>query len=165
MKIRDFWHIPRTLEEAIHNRSVTFLELFYDLVFVVYIASINHALLHHFTLEGFLEFAVLFVIGWWSWNNGATYHELHGNDDVRSRYFTFLQMLFIMGLSIFAPTAFTTGYVGFSVSFMLLNLVIGYLWFMIGVIDQNHRKMSNPYTAFIVLIILFFLVEGQWEFQ
>jgi len=41
-------------------------------------------------LCGLASFALLFVIVWWSWLNGTNYHELHGNNDVSTRVFTFL---------------------------------------------------------------------------
>ena len=73
-------------------RSVTFLELFYDLVYVVLIAQLAHALSEHVDLKGIFGFAFLFIIVWWAWLNGASYHDYHGNNDIRSRVFTFLQM-------------------------------------------------------------------------
>lgn len=158
MKWREFWRTPRTMLESINDRSVTFLELFFDLVFVVYIATINHMLLHHFDVDTFIHFLLLFGIGWWAWYNGSSYHELHGNDDIRSRYFTFIQMFFMIGMIIFAPTAFDSGYLGFSIAFICFNLVIAYLWFMTGIVDKNHRSMSVPYTSIILFSTVLFII-------
>jgi len=49
-----------------HHR-VTYLELFYDLVFVFAITQISHTLLAHFTPLGILETTLLFLAVWWVW--------------------------------------------------------------------------------------------------
>lgn len=46
---------------------VAFVELFYDLVFVFAITQLSHLLLHHYTLVGALETAVLLLAVWWVW--------------------------------------------------------------------------------------------------
>ena len=46
---------------------VTFIELFFDLVFVFAITQLSHALLAHLTLAGALQTAVLFMAVWWVW--------------------------------------------------------------------------------------------------
>src|SRR5262245_49618651 len=47
--------------------KVTFIELFFDLVFVFAITQLSHALLAHLTLLGAIETAVLFMAVWWVW--------------------------------------------------------------------------------------------------
>ena len=91
--IRIWWRPPRNISDRETERSVTFLELFYDLVYVILIAELAHTLSKHVNLGGVLGFAFLFVIVWIAWVNGTMYHELHGNNDIRTRVFTFLQML------------------------------------------------------------------------
>lgn len=49
-----------------HHR-VTFLELFYDLVFVFAVTQLSHFLMAHFTLHGALQAAVLLLAVWWTW--------------------------------------------------------------------------------------------------
>ncbi|MFT3974207.1 MAG: low temperature requirement protein A [Amaricoccus sp.] len=46
---------------------VAFVELFYDLVFVFAITQLSHLLLHHYTLLGAVETAVLLLAVWWVW--------------------------------------------------------------------------------------------------
>lgn len=87
------------------ERSVTFLELFYDLVYVAIIAELAHTLATDVTLAAVAGFAFLFVIVWWAWFNGITYHDLHGNNDIRARVFTFLQMLTVAAMAVFAHNA------------------------------------------------------------
>ena len=59
-----WWQPPRKTSEWEEDRSVTFLELIYDLVYVVIIAELAHVLSENITLAGFANFAFLFVVVW-----------------------------------------------------------------------------------------------------
>ena len=76
---------PRPHGHVIEDRSVSFLELFYDLVFVVLIAQIAHTLAGDATWEGVRDFVVVFGLIWIAWVNGTLYHDLHGGEDGRRR--------------------------------------------------------------------------------
>lgn len=55
-------------ERDIHDHSpVTYIELFFDLVFVFAITQLSHRLLDHLTFVGALETLVLFFAIWWVW--------------------------------------------------------------------------------------------------
>ena len=49
-----------------HHR-VTFVELFFDLVFVFAVTQLSHALLEHLSLLGALQTALLLLAVWWVW--------------------------------------------------------------------------------------------------
>src|SRR4029453_19049142 len=49
-----------------HSR-VTFVELFFDLVFVFAVTQLSHALLEHLTLGGLVETTLLLMAVWWVW--------------------------------------------------------------------------------------------------
>ena len=100
---RRWWQPPRKISDREEDRSVTFLELFYDLVYVVLISQIAHALSLHVDLPGVAGFAFLFSLIWLAWLNGAMYHDLHGNDDLRTRVFTFMQMFTVRGDGCLCP--------------------------------------------------------------
>ena len=73
INLRLWWQPPRRASDR-PERQVTFLELFYDLVYVVLIAELSHSLSAHIGWEGLGKFAFLFVVVWWAWLNGTTYH-------------------------------------------------------------------------------------------
>lgn len=51
-----------------HNdHKVSFVELFFDLVFVFTIIQLSHTLSHHFSVSGFLETLLLGIAVWWIW--------------------------------------------------------------------------------------------------
>ena len=102
---RWLWRPPRPHGDIDAHRNVSFLELFYDLVYVAVIAQAAHHLAEHVTVRGFLEFAVIFSLIWVAWVNGSLYVELHGRDDGRTRTLVFLQMAILVLLAVFTADA------------------------------------------------------------
>ncbi len=76
-----FWLPPRSHSEVIEDRTVSFLELFYDLVYVVVIARAAHALSGHVSWRGVGEFAVVFGLIWIGWLKATLYYDRHGRED------------------------------------------------------------------------------------
>lgn len=165
---RLWWQPPRRLQDREAERQVTFLELFYDLVYVVLIAELAHALSGHIDLAGLAGYAFLFVVVWWAWLNGTLYHDLHGNNDIRTRVFTFLQMLTVASMAVFAHNALGEGSVGFALSYAAFQLILTYVWWRTGVHDPDHRPLSQPYAlTFLVTTLLFVVsvfVPASWRF-
>ena len=58
------WIRPPQLREGSDERSATWLELFYDLVFVVAVAELAHALEADVSIAGVLGFVALFIPVW-----------------------------------------------------------------------------------------------------
>ena len=156
---RLWWQKPRAYDDQEEERSVTFLELFYDLVYVVVIAELAHGLAAHVSLGGLAEFAFLFTLVWWAWLNGSVYHDLHGNNDIRTRIFTFVQMFCIAAMAVFAHNAMGTGSTGFAISYAGFLLVLTYLWWRSGVHDKSHQPLSRPYSATFLLSTLLFAIS------
>ena len=57
-------------ERSAHGHArVTYVELFFDLVFVFAITQLSHGLAHHFDLLGAAQMGVLFIAMWCAWIN------------------------------------------------------------------------------------------------
>jgi len=169
IRFRRWWQPPRPASNRPEERRVTFLELFYDLVYVVIIAELSHTLAGNMNLAGIGTFVFLFIIIWWAWFNGAMYHDLHGNNDIRTRVFTFLQMLTVAAMAVFAHDAMGEGSAGFALSYAAFHLILTWLWWRTGVHDPNHRPLSQPYSStFLITSVLFILsifVPPPWRFM
>ncbi|MCY4147295.1 MAG: low temperature requirement protein A [Chloroflexi bacterium] len=153
---RMWWQRPRNISERSTDRKVSFLELFYDLVYVVLIAELTHALAHHVDLQHIAEFLFLFIITWWAWINGTAYHDLHGNNDIRTRVFTFLQMFTVAAMAVFAHGALGETSAGFALAYAGFQLILTFLWWRTGVHDPEHQPLSRPYAlAFLITTLLF----------
>src|SRR5919108_4958582 len=169
IRFRRWWQPPHPASDHAEERRVTFLELFYDLVYVVIIAELSHALAGNISLTAIGIFVFLFIIVWWAWFNGAIYHDLHGNNDIRTRVFTFLQMLTVAAMAVFAHNAVGEGSVGFALAYAAFHLILTWLWWRTGVYDPNHRVLSQPYSFTFLITSLLFLVSiitpAPWRFM
>jgi low temperature requirement protein LtrA len=155
---RGWWRPPRRFNEHEEDRQVTWLELFYDLVYVVLIARVASSLALNMTFEGLAGFIFLFVIVWLCWANGAIYYELHGNKDLRTRTFIYLQMFTVAGMAVFARTALTTGSAGFAFFCAAFLLLLALLWWGSAVYEPLLRGLTWPNAfAMFVAASLFFV--------
>src|ERR1700752_623713 len=168
VRFRRWWQPPRPAENKPEERRITFLELFYDLVYVVIIAELSRALAGYVSLAGIGTFVFLFIIVWWAWFNGAMYHNLHGNNNIRTRVFTFLQMLTVAAMAVFVHNAIGEGSTGFALAYAAFHLILTWLWWRTGVHDLHHRPLSQPYsTTFLItsgLFILSVFIPPPWRF-
>jgi low temperature requirement protein LtrA len=133
---------PRAHGDVIEGRTVSFLELFYDLVFVVFVSQVAHALAAHPDRTGVRSFAILFTLVWYTWLNGTLYHDLHGSDDGRSRIYMFVQMSLVALMSVYAGRAAYDAEDGrrFAVLLAVLLVWLIYQWWVV-------RRQDDPQTA------------------
>lgn len=78
----------------------TWLELFFDLIFVVAIAQLAHNLNQDISLSGFLGFVVLFVPVWWAWVGATFYANRFDTDDLCHRLLTAIQIIAVAALAV-----------------------------------------------------------------
>jgi len=111
------------------ERHATWLELFYDLVFVVTVSQLSHYLFHEISLSNFFGFLFLFIPVWWSWIGTAFFATRFYSDDIGHRLLLLLQMGGASAMAVNISGAFSNTFSGFALSyaFMRLILVIEYV--------------------------------------
>ena len=155
---RRIWQPPGRYADRALDRRVTFLEVFFDLVFVVVISQLGHHLAAHPSWAGVGWFVFLFYAVWSSWLNGTLYHDLHTTNDVSVRIFTFAQMLCVAVMAVFIGDIPGDGTNGFALAYAANTLILVVLWFRTGLHDPSHRPGSVPYsTGYLVSAVLFAL--------
>jgi hypothetical protein len=102
---RRLWQPPRRHGQQPLERTVSPVELFYDLVVVALVAEAAHHLAGQVTGRGLAEYAAVFALVWIAWLNGSLYHDLHGRDDVRGRTLLLVQILALVLLGACIPAA------------------------------------------------------------
>jgi low temperature requirement protein LtrA len=145
---RRFWLPPRAHGEIIEDRTVSFLELFYDLVYVVVISRAAHTLAGNVTWRGVGEFSAVFGLIWLAWLNGTLYYELHGREEGRTRFFVFVQMLLLALLAVFTSDATGDGGATFAIIYAVYVLVLNWLWYSVRRLDsQEYMAVTGRYLA------------------
>lgn len=161
-----WWGAPKKFDPNFEERRISWLELFFDLVYVIAIARITHHLTAHITWAGFLEYAGLFILIFWGWVNGSLYHDIHGTAGLRTRLMTLWQIMIIAALSVAIGNSSPDRFAFISIVFMVMQLFITYLWWSVGIYDREHRRYNLPYTVLYLLALglmgLSFFVDASW---
>lgn len=114
----------RTEDEREIGRHATWLELFYDLVFVAAVAQLAIMLEASPSFWGLLICYLLFIPLWWAWVGHTMYADRFDADDTFHRITTLLQMLGAIGMAIFIPWAPDEGANGFAISFVFIRTML-----------------------------------------
>ena len=115
----------RTLGDDGH-RHASYLELFFDLVFVVAIAQLTHELVLDHSLHGFAVFGALYLPVFIAWQGYTIYADRFDTDDVVFRVVVLLGMLAILALAVQIPDVAHGDSAGFAVAYVLVrSLMIG----------------------------------------
>jgi low temperature requirement protein LtrA len=127
------WLVPprlRTIGGDAGERRATWLELFFDLVFVVAIAQLSHLLEADPSTGGFVRFAALFVPVYVAWQGYMAYADRFDTDDLVFRLTLFAGMLAIAAMAVLIEdVAHGEHSAGFALAYIALRtLMLGLYW-------------------------------------
>ncbi len=168
MQRGSWWQPPQLiLSNAEGERRVSWLELFFDLVFVVVIAQLTHELVEHPSWAGVGRYILLFVPVWWVWIGGTFYNSRFETQDVSYRLITFMQMLPVVGLALFSHQSEHSDQ-GFALSYAAARTLIIVQWFRGGWHEPLMRPITNRYNiGFCISVALFgtsVFVPAPWRY-
>jgi low temperature requirement protein LtrA len=107
------------------HRPVSWLELFFDLIFVAAVAQVGEPLAHEFTPAGLFRYAFLFLLIWWSWLGNTMFSTRFESDDTLQRVLTFVQVFAAAVMAANAKEALSTrDAAGFGAAYALMRLVL-----------------------------------------
>jgi len=114
-----------TLDPIQGERHASWLELFFDLVYVLAVSQVAHILSDHSDLGGFLKYVALFIPVWWSWVGFTFYADRFESEDTTYRVLNFVGMLTVTGFSLTLSNAFSaSGDTALIVCYVLVRLVL-----------------------------------------
>ena len=99
---RPLFEPPRIRRPDEGERPTSWLEFFFDLVFVVAVDQVARRLQHDLDAHGTLVYFALYVPIWWAWVGFVLYTDRFGTDDLGDRLLTLLQ---IGGVLVIAASA------------------------------------------------------------
>lgn len=144
-----------------HHR-VTFVELFFDLVFVFAITQLSHGLIHHPTWLGLYETTLLTMAVWWVWiyTSWATNWADPDKTPVRLALFALMAGGLVMSMAI--PKAFEGRAMAFALAYAGMQVLRSLA--MIGVMAEyspGHMRNFQRLTVWM-LPPAALLVAGAW---
>jgi low temperature requirement protein LtrA len=126
----------RTLEE-VSERHASWLELFFDIVFVVAIAELAHELVVDHSPAGFARFGGLFLPVFIAWQGFMAYADRFDTDDVVFRAVMLMAMLAIAALAVQVPDVVHGDSTGFAVAYISLRSL------MVGLYVRSYRHVPE----------------------
>lgn len=140
---------PPRLHQAAHGevRKVTWLELFYDLVYVAVLIQLGNILSDDVSPVGLMRFVVLFVPVWWAWTGITFYMNRFVADDVVHRLLIYLQIVAIAILGVSAAGAFNTLTTQFALSYAAIRLLLVLLYVRTWQTEPATRPLTQRYVA------------------
>lgn len=145
------------------HARVTYVELFFDLVFVFAITQLSHGLIQHPTLLGLVETALLMMAVWWAWIYTAWVTNWLEPDYPPVR----LMLLGVMGpglvLAASIPQAFEGRGLIFALAFVAIQVGRSAftLWFVRG--DEIQRRNFQRILIWLVISGVFWIAGGLSE--
>jgi low temperature requirement protein LtrA len=154
---RQRWLRPpqlRTLDADQGERHATWLELFFDLVFVISIAEVVHTLEDYRTLGDFLGTAGLFVAVWWAWIGYTVYADRFDTDDLLHRVLVLAGMLAVIAMALSVHDALHGGSAQFAVAFVAVRGIV-------LVLNARARRHAAPARPLLNLFLTAFSIGAS----
>ena len=112
------------------DRKVTWLELFFDLVFAAAVAQVASPLRDDYSLAGLGRFALLFILIWWAWTGHAVFSTRFDTDDLVQRGLTLLQMFGVAVMAANARDALDSrSSAGFAAAYAVLRFILVFQYY------------------------------------
>ncbi|MFJ8888760.1 low temperature requirement protein A [Streptomyces sp. NPDC102402] len=151
------------------GRTATYLELFFDLVFVVTISAIasqwHHAIAGGDVASGLVSLAVVMFAVWWAWMGFTWFANFFDTDDVAYRILVFVQLLASLGLASGIPFVFQDGdFRVMTVCYVVLRVAMSLQWLRAGRANPQLRQYSLRWASGIWACQIFWVVFafGHW---
>ncbi len=119
---------PSLQTEGEGERNATWLELFYDLVFVATVAMLGTRLVADTSLVGWFSYAAYFLLVWWLWASHTFYADRYDTDDLVYRFFAGGQMVAIAILAASVSTGPSGSTMVFAAAYAAARILLLFLY-------------------------------------
>lgn len=134
----------RTIEEE-GERTATWLELFYDLVFVAVVAALGIRLLADSSPMGWLSYAAYFVLVWWLWASHTFYADRFDTDDLVYRMLAATQMVTLALLAASVSTESSGSTAVFAATYASARIILLVLYVRVYRHVDQAKKLVRGY--------------------
>lgn len=158
----------RSQDRAPDKLHVGWLELYFDLIFVVSIIQLGNVLAEDVSWLGAAKFAVVFVLLCRAWLGTTVYLGRFTTNDVWSRILIFAQMLAVANMAVLVDGAFDVHAQGFLLSFVA-NLAILAVMYLRAYWYADEGRLAIARVAAIIglsaaVFLVSVIVPPPWRF-
>lgn len=133
------------------EKKVTWLELFYDLLFVAAVSKASHVLLHVesgvIPIEYLSKFILIFVPIWWAWVGQSLFVNRFGQDIFSHRIFLILQLFFVLIMTDSLSVNFDQYYMPFLIGYVGLRAMTAIQYLTVNKNEAADRKITARYLG------------------
>ncbi len=142
------------------EKKVTWLELFYDLLFVAAVSKATHVLLHvehgSIAMEHLAKFVLIFIPIWWAWVGQSVYNNRYGQDTTTHRIFMILELFFVLIMTASLDADFDANFAPFLIGYIGLRGLTAIQYLVSARREKHHRQETARFfgTYFWLGIII-----------
>ncbi|RNB90724.1 low temperature requirement protein A [Brevibacillus fluminis] len=133
------------------EKKVTWLELFYDLLFVAAVSKAGHVLLHVESgvvpIEYLTKFVLIFVPIWWAWVGQSLFVNRFGQDILSHRIFLIVQLFFVLIMTVSLSVHFDQYYAPFFIGYIGLRAMTAIQYLSVHKNEEADRKVTARYLG------------------
>lgn len=145
------------------HRRVTWMELFFDLIFVAAVAEVGKPLAEDYTLPGLLRYAFLFVLIWWAWSGHTLFSTRFDTDDLVQRVLTLVQCFIAAVMAANASDALDSrSSAGFGAAYAAMRIVLVLQYLRARRVPET-RSLTTRYAAGFGVAALLWLASAFLE--
>jgi len=142
------------------GRRATWLELFFDLIFVAAVAQVGRPLHADYSFAALARYAFLFFLIWWAWFGHTLYSTRFDTDDLVQRALTLLQMFAVAVMAANASEALDTrNAAGFGAAYAGMRVILVMQYLRARGVERS-RRLANHYAFGLGLAAVLWLVAA-----
>lgn len=166
---RRWFHLPRLHHPNPHQeRKVSWLELFYDLVYVAAFIQLGDALSHHVSPLGFLGFAAVLAPLWFTWTGFTFFMNRFQVDDAIHRGLVFLQMFAIGAIALSVSGVLDGDLTLFALTYAFTRLTLAGMYGRVWLHTEEARDFSGHYARRValgaILWVITAFIPAPWNY-
>ena len=151
-----WYHRPLLHQAGSVEKKASWLELFYDLVFVAAFIQLGDGLSRDVSIAGFFRFCGIFTTLWVAWTGATFYFNRYTVDDFLHRALVFVQMFAVVAMAVSAPAAFRGEHAHFAIAYAVAQAVVWVLYLRSYVQVSEGREYAKYWGG------VFLVGAGVW---
>jgi low temperature requirement protein LtrA len=139
--------VPRITQPHSTERKVTWLELFFDLVFVAAVSQVAEPLRDHYTLGELTRFTPLFLLIWWAWTGRALFSTRFETNDGMQRTLTLIEMFAVAVMAANARDSLASrSAAGFAAAYGVVRIIL-LVHYLRAIHVREARRLTMSYLV------------------
>lgn len=152
---RPLYEPPRIRRPDEGERPTSWLEFFFDLVFVVAIDQVARRLQHHVTGHGAIVYFALYVPIWWAWVGFVIYTDRFATDDISDRFMTLLQVGAVLVIAAAASEATSERAAAFALAYGVFRLILAVRYATAAhYVGEGRRECARQAAGFALAALI-----------